>query len=96
MSLQGTRSSQPFGLSNESVASTHKQCTSTRPGSTKVAKTARLSSAEKLIVASTKGLLSTQCGLALSEHKQSIGAKLHKKIGGIILCSSFYKLKGSL
>jgi hypothetical protein len=34
MSLQGTRSSQPFGLSNESVASTHEQFTSTRPGST--------------------------------------------------------------
>jgi hypothetical protein len=34
MSLQGTRSSQPFGLSNESVASTHGQCTSTRLGST--------------------------------------------------------------
>jgi hypothetical protein len=29
MSLQGTRSSQPFGPSNESVASTHEQCTST-------------------------------------------------------------------
>jgi hypothetical protein len=34
MSLQGTRSSQPFGLSNGSVALTHEQCTSTRPGST--------------------------------------------------------------
>jgi hypothetical protein len=47
---------------------------------TKVAKTARLSSAEKLIVASTKCLLATQCGLAISEHKQSIGAELHKKM----------------
>jgi hypothetical protein len=34
MSLQGTRYSQPFGLSNKSVASAHEQCTSTRPGST--------------------------------------------------------------
>jgi hypothetical protein len=34
MSLQGTRSSQPFGLSNKSAASTHEQCTSTRLGST--------------------------------------------------------------
>jgi hypothetical protein len=56
-----------------------------------VAKTARLSSAEKLIVASTECLLATQCGLAISEHKQSIGAELHKKNGGRILCSFFYK-----
>jgi hypothetical protein len=47
---------------------------------TKVAKTARLSSAEKLIVASTKCLLATQCGLAISEHKQSIRAELNKKM----------------